>query len=77
MVGDINKLVAGEAVQSATDEVSRWLLARQKQSFDAVVVNPGAVVSVHLNRNLAIDKKSLARRLRYAKDNTHTRYGLD
>ena len=77
VVGDINKLVAGEAVQSATDEVSRWLLARQKQSFDAVVVNPGAVVSVHLNRNLAIDKKSLARRLRYAKDNTHTRYGLD
>lgn len=77
VVGDINKLVAGEAVQSATDEVSRWLLARQKQSFDAVVVNPGAVVSVHLNRNLAIDKKSLARRLRYAKDNNHTRYGLD
>jgi integrating conjugative element protein (TIGR03752 family) len=77
VVGDINKLVAGEAVQSATDEVSRWLLARQKQSFDAVVVNPGAVVSVHLNRNLAIDKKSLARRLRYAKDNSHARYGLD
>ncbi|UVW35778.1 TIGR03752 family integrating conjugative element protein [SAR92 clade bacterium H455] len=77
VVGDINKLVAGEAVQSATDEVSRWLLARQKQSFDAVVVNPGAEVSVHLNRNLAIDKKSLARRLRYAKDNNHTRYGLD
>ena len=77
VVGDINKLVAGEAVQSATDEVSRWLLARQKQSFDAVVVNPGAVVSVHLNRNLSIDKSTLARRLRYAKDNTHTRYGLD
>jgi len=77
VVGDINKLVAGEAVQSATDEVSRWLLARQKQSFDAVVVNPGAVVSVHLNRNLSIDKSTLARRLRYAKDNTHARYGLD
>ena len=77
VVGDINKLVAGEAVQSATDEVSRWLLARQKQSFDAVVVNPGAVVSVHLSRTLAIDKSTLARRLRYAKDNTHTRYSLD
>ena len=77
LVGDIDKLAAGEAVQSATDEVSRWLLARQKQSFDAVVVNPGAAVSVHLDSTLSLDKNSLARRLRYAKDNSATRFDLD
>ena len=77
VVGDINKLVAGEAVQSATDEVSRWLLARQKQSFDAVVVNPGAAVSVHLDRSLPLDKSSMARRVRYAKDDDHVYRGLD
>ena len=77
VVGDINKLVAGEAVQSATDEVSRWLLARQKQSFDAVVVNPGVEVSVHLDRSLSLDKSSIARRLRYAKNDAHIDSDLD
>ena len=77
VVGDINKLVAGEAVQSATDEVSRWLLARQKQSFDAVVVNPGVEVSVHLDRSLPLDKSSIARRLRYAKNDSDINRDLD
>lgn len=75
--GDINKLAAGEAVQSATDEVSQWLLARQKQSFDAVVVNPGAAVSVHLDRSLPLDKSSIIRRLRYAQEFTHAHTDLD
>tara|TARA_R110002124_G_scaffold5786_11_gene36344 strand:- start:26592 stop:27944 length:1353 start_codon:yes stop_codon:yes gene_type:complete len=75
--GDINKLAAGEAVQSATDEVSEWLLARQKQSFDAVVVNPGAAVSVHLDRSLPLDKSSIVRRLRYAQESTHAHTDLD
>ena len=75
--GDINKLAAGEAVQSATDEVSEWLLARQKQSFDAVVVNPGAAVSVHLDRSLPLDKSSIIRRLRYAQESTHAHTDLD
>lgn len=77
VTGNINKLAAGEAVQSATDEVSEWLLARQKQSFDAVVVNPGAAVSVHLDRSLPLDKSSIIRRLRYAQDDTHARTDLD
>ncbi len=73
VIGDIDKLVAGEAVQSATNEVSRWLLARQKQSFDAVVINPGAPVAVHLDQTLALDKISIARKLRYAKNHSATR----
>ena len=77
IVGDINKLAAGEAVQSATDEVGEWLLARQQQSFDAVVVNPGAAVSVHLDRSLSLDKSSIARRVRYATDDTSAHHGLD
>ena len=77
VVGSIDKLGAGEAVLSATEEVSRWLLARQQQSFDAVVVNPGEAVSVHLDRSLPLDKSSIARRLRYAKDDSHTGHDLD
>lgn len=66
VIGDINKLALGEAVQSATDEVSQWLLARQRQSFDAVVVNPGVGVSIHLEQSLPLDRISTARRIRYA-----------
>ena len=77
IVGDINKLAAGQAVQSATDEVSQWLLARQQQSFDAVVVNPGTAVSVHLDRSLPLDKSSMARRVRYATDDISIHHGLD
>ena len=77
ITGDINKLAAGEAVESATREVSQWLLARQKQSFDAVVVRPGVAVSVHLDRSLPLDKSSIIRRVRYAQDTSHTHTGLD
>lgn len=77
VTGDINKLAAGEAVASATSEVSQWLLARQKQSFDAVVVSPGAAVSVHLDRSLPLDKSSIIRRVHYAQETTRTRVDLD
>ena len=77
VIGDINKLAAGEAVLSATDEVTEWLLARQQQSFDAVVVKPGAEVSVHLDVSLPLDKSSLARKVRYATDSNSSHYGLD
>jgi integrating conjugative element protein (TIGR03752 family) len=65
VLGDIDKLVAGEMVQSVTDEVTQWLLERQKQSFDAVVVNPGVAVAVHLDKELVIDHNNQARKVRY------------
>ena len=77
VVGDINKLVAGNVVKSATDEVSRWLLERQQQSFDAVVVEPGVAVSVHLNQQLTIDHKEFARRLRYERQHQNINSQLD
>ncbi|PHS00164.1 MAG: TIGR03752 family integrating conjugative element protein [Blastopirellula sp.] len=77
VVGDINKLAMGEAVQSATDEVSQWLLARQRQSFDAVVVNPGVGVSIHLNQSLPLDRISTARRIRYAESYSDFPHLLD
>lgn len=66
LTGSIEKVVGGTVVESATNEVSQWLLARQKQSFDAVIVPPGASVSIHLERTLALDRAELARQVRYA-----------
>jgi hypothetical protein len=42
-----------------------------------VVVNPGVEVSVHLDRSLSLDKSSIARRLRYAKNDAHIDIDLD
>lgn len=67
LTGSINKALAGTLVQSATDEVGQWIQERQKQSFDAVIVNPGAAVSVHLEETLAIDRSERNRQLRYAR----------
>lgn len=65
LTGDIEKVVGGTVVRSATDEASAWLLARQKQSFDAVIIPPGKSISVHIEKMLAIDKSELARQVRY------------
>lgn len=75
--GDMGKLVGGTVIQSATDEASQWLLDRQKQSFDAVIVDPGADVSVHLEKSLAIDKSPLLRKLRYPRNRVYSSKTLD
>ena len=67
LIGDISKVVAGNIVKSSTDEVSDWLLARQKQSFEAVVVDPGKQVSIHLEKEIIIDHKEFARKVRYVR----------
>lgn len=77
LIGDLNKVATGQAVQSASDEISRWLLDRQQQSFDAVVVDPGANVVVHLNRSLAIDYQPQARRIRYEQASDALNFDLD
>lgn len=77
LTGDIEKVVGGTMVESATNEVSQWLLARQKQSFDAVIVPPGASVSIHLERTLELDHAELARQVRYHHGESTTARTLD
>jgi integrating conjugative element protein (TIGR03752 family) len=77
VTGNLDKLATGEAVRSASHEISRWLLERQQQSFDAVVVDPGTRVAVHLNRSLAMDYDTNARKIRYAKKSAITHTALD
>ncbi len=75
--GDRGKLVAGEVVQASSDEATGWLLARQKQSFDAVVVNPGARVAVHLSQTLTLDHAALARKIRHGDPHEDSHRSLD
>jgi len=77
LIGDISKVVAGNVVKSSTEEVSSWLLARQKNSFEAIVVDPGKRVSIHLQKAIIIDHKEFARKVRYVRHASHPENTLD
>lgn len=77
LTGDISKVIGGTVVKSATDEASAWLLARQRQSFDAVIVKPGELVSIHLDTELALDHAELARKVSYEHNGSQPLRTLD
>lgn len=66
----IDHLVAGSAVDSAAGEIITWIKDRQQNSFDAVVVPPGAAVSIHIQEEIAINTSPQQRRVRYASSAT-------
>lgn len=65
VTGDAGKYSMGKVVSGAFGDISKWMLARQENSFDAVVVPSGTKVSLHLNRNILIDYDEAARRVDY------------
>jgi integrating conjugative element protein (TIGR03752 family) len=77
LIGSIGDKVLGEVIEDTTDEIRQWFLQRQKQSFDAVVVEPGISVVVHIDKELAIDHKEYARRVSYASGDKNSTPDLD
>lgn len=79
ITGSRGRYVAGEALADGTNEITRWLDARQGQSFDVVFVRPGERVAIHLDKELAIDYDPNGRKLNHAQTITHhsRRTGLD
>ena len=65
VTGDSGKFALGKVVSSAFGDISKWMLERQENSFDAVVVPSGSKVSLHLNRDILIDYDEAARRVDY------------
>jgi integrating conjugative element protein (TIGR03752 family) len=77
LVGSISDKVLGEVVEDTTEEIQQWFLERQKQSFDAVVVAPGASVVVHIEKELPIDHIKEGRRTTYASGSKSSTSDLD
>ena len=75
--GSLDKLLAGSIVQSATEEASQWITDRQKQSFDAVIADPGADVSIHIEETIVIDQSDMNRKLRYSSMSKRAERTLD
>ncbi|WP_026623471.1 TIGR03752 family integrating conjugative element protein [Ectothiorhodospira haloalkaliphila] len=55
ITGDQGRYVGGQMVSTGADEIVRWLIERQEQSFDAIVTPPGENVTLHVERELRID----------------------
>lgn len=66
VTGDVGTYVLGKTVSGGSEEVAKWLLERQSQSFDAVFVPAGTAVAIHVDRELAIDLDPQGRKLNHA-----------
>lgn len=83
VTGSVGRYALGQAVAGSGDELSKWLLQRLKNSFDAVVTPAGQRMVVHLNQEVRIDKNPKGRRLVHrrqeAAEQTERggRYGLE
>ncbi len=66
LTGDVGTYVLGKTVAGGSEEIAKWLLERQSQSFDAVFVPAGTAVAIHVDRELAIDFEPQGRKLNHA-----------
>ncbi|MEA2080990.1 MAG: TIGR03752 family integrating conjugative element protein [Pseudomonadota bacterium] len=66
VTGDTGSYVLGKTIAGGSDEVGKWLLERQSQSFDAVFVPAGTEIAIHVDRELSIDLDTLGRKLTHA-----------
>ncbi|MFC1560502.1 TIGR03752 family integrating conjugative element protein [Pseudomonadota bacterium] len=67
VTGDAGNYVLGRTITGGSEEVSKWLLERQAQSFDAVFVPAGVRVAIHVDHELPIDFDTSGRKLTHAK----------
>lgn len=55
LTGDAGNAAKNQAIVGGTEEVIDWVEKRQQQSFDAIYVEPGTTLHVHMDRQIAID----------------------
>ena len=66
VTGDAGNYVLGKSIAGGSDEVGKWLMERQSQSFDAVFVPAGTRIAIHVDHELPIDLDTSGRRLTHA-----------
>ena len=66
VTGDAGSYVLGKTIAGGSDEVGKWLMERQSQSFDAVFVPAGTRIAIHVDHELPIDLDTTGRRLTHA-----------
>lgn len=78
VTGDIGAYVLGKTVAGGAAEIRKWLDERLEQSFDAVFVQPGIQLAVHVDKELDIDHDPKGRKITHAQSpDPHRRNQLD
>jgi integrating conjugative element protein (TIGR03752 family) len=67
ITGDAGTFVLGKTIAGGSDEVGKWLMERQSQSFDTIFVSAGTRIAIHVDHELPIDLDTTGRRLTHAK----------
>ena len=62
VTGSMGEYILGQTIAEGSLEIARWLDERQTQQFDAIYVDPGARVSLHITEQLDIDYDPNGRR---------------
>ncbi len=65
ITGDAAKFAAGKALSGGASEISEYLRERQAQSFDAIYVDTGAELTIHIDIELPIDYEQNGRKTSY------------
>jgi integrating conjugative element protein (TIGR03752 family) len=65
ITGDAAKFAAGKALSGGASEISEYLRERQAQSFDAIYVDTGAELAIHIDIELPIDYEQDGRKTSY------------
>jgi len=66
VTGNTGNYILGRTIAGGSDEVARWLMERQSQSFDAVFVPAGTGIAIHVDVELPIDLNLKGRKLDHA-----------
>ncbi|MBC7185206.1 MAG: TIGR03752 family integrating conjugative element protein, partial [Marinobacter sp.] len=78
LTGDPTVVARNDAIASGLDEVTDWLDERQSNSFDAIYVEPGTEIVVHVTEQIAIDYDPEGRKVNhYADLSRRSDYQLD
>ncbi len=65
VTGQASRYVLGKTFSGGSEEIAKWLLERQAQSFDAVFVPAGISVAIHVDHELPIDFETTGRKLHH------------
>ena len=78
LTGDPMTVAKNEAISSGLGEVGDWLDARQSDSFDAIYVEPGTELVIHISEQLNIDYDPEGRKVNhYANFDRRSEHYLD
>lgn len=77
VTGDKMKFAMGATEAGAAQTVIDFYKTHTRDSFDAIVVNPGAEVALHITRDLYVDYNTNSRKLAYSQGDTHGSLSMD